>query len=516
MVKINPSISEFKWKSTNEVCEFADDIIKTLREPSLLLDKDLRVMIAGRSFYNFFKVSPDETIGKVIYDLGNGRWNIPKLRELLEKILPEKTILDNYEIELDFSTIDKHTILLNAREMQRGLEKEKIILLFFEDITQSKQLEEEYHKNEKQLRIDYYYARSLFEVSLDPLMTINSSGKITDANSATENVLGATQDSLIGSDFSSYFTEPYKAQIGYQKIFEQGFVVGYPLTICHPSNKLIDVTLNASIYRDNQNKVLGIFAAAHDITERNKAEKEIKLMNERLMQLNSEKDKFFSIIAHDLKSPFQGLLGLTDIMVEEQNGYSAEEWAQMGNELHQLATNLFNLLKNLLEWAQMQKGSIPFQPKEFSLSDLIAEIIETLKMRSEQKGITIINSVSPPVYAYADENMIKSVLLNLLSNAVKFTHRNGIVTITVDNTVNEMIKISVADTGIGMQLTEVDKLFKIGEKVGKIGTDGELSTGLGLSLCKEFVEKQGGQIYVESEQGKGSIFSFTVPIRGLT
>ncbi len=502
-------------KSSKDISAFVEDIINAVREPLIILDEDLRVVKSSQSFYDFFKVTPDEIIGIPIYDLGNHQWNIPELREKLRTILPENTSFDHYEVEHDFPTIGKRIMLLNARKILSRIGKEQLIFLTIEDITQRKQAEEEHLKNEKQLRIDYHYARSLFEVSLDPLLTINSNGKITDANSAAENAIGVSLDSLIGSDFSSYFTEPYKAQIGYQKIFEKGFVVGYPLTIRHPSNKLIDVLFNASIYRDNQNKILGIFATAHDITERNKAVKEIKLINDQLVVLNSEKDKFFSIIAHDLKSPFNGLLGLTDIMVQGESGYSAKEWTQMASDLHQTATNLFNLLKNLLEWAQMQRGSIPFQPKKFSLSGLIEEIVEIVKKRSEQKGITIINSVTPPVYVYADENMIKSVLLNLLSNAVKFTPRNGCVTIAIDKTAEEMIKISVSDTGIGMQMSEINKLFKIGEKIGKIGTEGELSTGLGLLLCKEFVEKQGGQIYVESEKGKGSIFSFTIPVREL-
>jgi len=500
-------------KSSKDISAFTEDIINAVREPLIILDNNLTIVKSSWSFYDIFKVTPDETIGTLIYDLGNHQWNIPELREMLGTILSANTSFDNFEVEHDFPAIGKRVMLLNARKIHSGSGEEQLILLTVEDVTQRKLAEEEYRKNEKQLRIDYHYARSLFEVSLDPLVTINSNGKITDANSATENVVGVSRDSLIGSDFSSYFTEPYKAQIGYQKIFEQGYVVGYPLTIRHPSNKLIDVLFNASIYRDNQNKILGIFATAHDITERNKAEKEIKLINDQLVLLNSEKDKFFSIIAHDLKSPFQGLLGLTDIMVEDESKYSAQEWSQMGNDLHQIAANLFNLLKNLLEWAQMQKGSMPFQPNEFLLSDLITEVVETLKKRSEQKGIAIVNSVSNPVYAYADENMIKSVLLNLLSNSVKFTPRNGCVTITSDKTANEMNKISVSDTGIGMQMSEIDKLFKIGEKIGKIGTEGELSTGLGLLLCKEFVEKQGGQIFVESEKGKGSIFSFTIPVR---
>jgi len=235
---------------------------------------------------------------------------------------------------------------------------------------------------------------------------------------------------------------------------------------------------------------------------------ELKKNNEELEKSNDQKDKFFSIIAHDLRSPFQGFLSLTKVMAEEVEGYTVQELSESGKVMHQTANNLFNLLKNLLEWAQIQKGSMSFQPEFISVTDLIAENVQILKKRGEQKGITIINKVSGNLQVYADERMINSVLLNLLSNAVKFTKREGIVTICAEKTDNQMIEISVNDTGIGMSINLVKKLFKVGEKVRTLGTEGELSTGLGLLLCKEFVEKQGGSIWVESEEGKGTTIKF--------
>jgi signal transduction histidine kinase len=205
-------------------------------------------------------------------------------------------------------------------------------------------------------------------------------------------------------------------------------------------------------------------------------------------------------------------LSLTKSLAEEANSYSAQELAQLSNAMHQAADNLFNLLNNLLEWAQMQKGAMSFQPKELSLSDLIAKNVQTIKNRSEQKEVAIINTVVGSFYAYADEKMINSVLLNLLSNAVKFTQRNGIVTIRAKKMENQMIEISIGDTGLGMPKSLVEILFKVDKKTGRKGTDGELSTGLGLLLCKEFVEKHGGQIWAESLGNIGSTFNFTIPL----
>jgi two-component system, sensor histidine kinase and response regulator len=173
-------------------------------------------------------------------------------------------------------------------------------------------------------------------------------------------------------------------------------------------------------------------------------------------------------------------------------------------------------LQNLLEWAQLQSGSVNLELKNISLTNLITENVEQINERIKQKGISIINLVTDPIHAYADEKMINSVLLNLLSNAVKFTHRNGTITISTKKSEDQMIEVSIGDTGVGMPNYLVEKLFKIDEKTGRQGTDGELSSGLGLLLCKEFIEKNGGRIWVESEEGKGSTFSFTLHETGNT
>ena len=258
--------------------------------------------------------------------------------------------------------------------------------------------------------------------------------------------------------------------------------------------------------------VCGYFVAFVVIVDKLKISNRLLLKkNEELETLNTQKDKFFSIIAHDLRAPFQYFLGMTKSLAEETGDYSNQEFAQIGKDLNYLADNLYNLLKNLLEWAQMQKGELSYQPEIISLSDIISKNISILKLRYEEKKINIINTISVSSHAYADEKMINSVILNLLSNALKFTYKNGTVTINAKEISSQMIEISITDTGTGMDKNEVGRLFKLGEKFGKKGTEGELSTGLGLLLCKDFVEKNNGKIWAESEEGTGSTFYFTLP-----
>ncbi|MEI6050854.1 MAG: HAMP domain-containing sensor histidine kinase [Bacteroidota bacterium] len=232
--------------------------------------------------------------------------------------------------------------------------------------------------------------------------------------------------------------------------------------------------------------------------------------NIELKELNAAKDKLFSIIAHDLRNPFHSFLSLTQFIAEDAGSFSAEEISKIGSGMHQAAKHLFSLLKNLLEWAEMQKGTIEIEAEDFSLSGLISESVKMAMEMGGQKGIEIVDNVAAPAYAYADKKMINSVLLNLFSNAVKFTPQGGCVTISARETAEEMIEVSVKDTGIGIEDAIIGKLFMVGEKTSRTGTNGEPSTGIGLLLCKEFIEKNGGKIWVESKEGTGSTFSFTL------
>ncbi len=250
---------------------------------------------------------------------------------------------------------------------------------------------------------------------------------------------------------------------------------------------------------------------AQNLTEKNKLVDELTETKEKLEKLNSEKDKFFSIIAHDLKSPFQGFLGLTEVMAEGGDDITKEEIVSFSRDLNENANNLFKLLQNLLEWAQMQKGAIEFNPSQISLEEIITQNIDLIKNRGIQKGIDIVFDFSSNQIVFADEILLHSILRNLLSNAIKFSFKGGVVYVDAKEDENGMAEVSIKDGGIGMTEEMRKKIFIVGEKVNREGTEREKSTGLGLLLCKEFVVKHGGKIWVESEENAGSIFHFTLP-----
>ena len=232
--------------------------------------------------------------------------------------------------------------------------------------------------------------------------------------------------------------------------------------------------------------------------------------NEELQIINSEKDKLFSIIAHDLRSPFSSFLGLTQVMAEELETLSMDQLQEIAVSMRKSATNLFRLLENLLQWSRIQQGSIPFYPAQIELIPIVEESIALVIDSANKKGITITYDIPYNTMVYADSNMLQTIIRNIVSNAVKFTAKNGKVVIEARTTSRKSVEISIRDTGIGMSNSMVDKLFKLGNQTNRTGTDGEPSTGLGLIICKEFIDKQGGKIWVESEEGKGSVFYFTI------
>lgn len=274
-------------------------------------------------------------------------------------------------------------------------------------------------------------------------------------------------------------------------------------------DEFIENSVIAPIF-DQEGTIINYVAIKVDITARKIAEAEIILKNEELQKLNSEKDKFFSIIAHDLRGPFNGFLGLTQIMAEDLPSLKMAEIQEIAVSMKNSATNLFRLLENLLHWARMQQGLIPFNKEALALFPIIEESVEMLMEAAKNKGIEITNEVSDLLEVFADSNMLQTVIRNLVSNAVKFTPKGGKITIRAKMLSDNDIEISINDSGIGMSKALVDNLFQLDVKTNRPGTEGEPSTGLGLLLCKEFVEKHGGKLWVKSEEGKGSTFYFSI------
>ncbi|MHB8842818.1 MAG: PAS domain-containing sensor histidine kinase, partial [Candidatus Aquicultor sp.] len=375
------------------------------------------------------------------------------------------------------------------------------------DNTQQKLAEAKLKESEEKFR-------SLSDESPN-MIFINNAGRVIYVNKKCGEVLGYSREEFLDAKFNFLdliapeYVDTVKKNFAdrYSGIAKDS----YEYALVTKDKKRIETSISSKIITYEGNKV--ILGIVTDLTERKCSELVITKQNKQLKELNATKDKFFSIIAHDLRSPLQGFLGMTQLMSEEVGEFSPAELSKFAGEMNTSAQNLFKLLQNLLDWARLQNGTIDFTPGECSLKEIVDQNIETIAQRGAQKGITILNEIAEEQTIYADEKMINTVFRNLLSNAVKFTRKDDRITINSQPTTGAMVMITVKDTGVGISGENLSKLFKLDEKVRTKGTEGEPSTGLGLLLCKEFVEKNGGEIWAESEEEKGSTFYFTLPAK---
>lgn len=294
----------------------------------------------------------------------------------------------------------------------------------------------------------------------------------------------------------------------------QAIWLGVPLKL---NGKVIGVMVvqdyeNENAYGEKEKQLLMFVSdqISQAIIRKQNAEA-IKKYADELNQLNITKDKFFSIIAHDLKNPFITILGFSELLLSDFSDLTDEEKIFYITEMHKSADVSHNLLQNLLQWSRSQTGKIEFNPKKICLFDLALQNIELLHSSARKKEIELINKIVESVCVNADEDMLNTILRNLLTNAIKFTAKHGLVTVSA-LVKDKMVEVSVRDTGVGMDDLTKQKLFRLDENITRTGTENETGTGLGLLLCKEFVEKHGGKIIVESELGKGSNFIFTLPV----
>jgi len=247
-----------------------------------------------------------------------------------------------------------------------------------------------------------------------------------------------------------------------------------------------------------------------ELLARVKTHLELRAAQQDLREANATKDKFFSIIAHDLKNPFNALVGITKILLTEYDRFDAEKKKELIQMLHDSSQQGYKLLENLLSWSRIQTGKMTWHPESIDLFTYTFESITLLKTAAENKSLSLVSEIEKDTMLYADANMVTMVMRNLVSNAVKFTPEKGEVRIS-SQTVGDDEQVTISDNGIGIKTEDIAKLFRIDVHHSTSGTSDEPGTGLGLVLCKEFVEKNGGKIWIESEFGKGSRFIFTIP-----
>ena len=282
--------------------------------------------------------------------------------------------------------------------------------------------------------------------------------------------------------------------------------------IINKQGNIVWVRNKVNYIKNSSGEIQKVYGLVSDITLKKQAEEEMKKSTEDLIKLNETKDRFLSIISHDLRTPFSSILGFTDLLTNDEE-LNSEERKQYVNYIQESSKSMLSLVNSLLDWRRLQTGRIQFEPERIDASSLIEKSIHSVSGDALRKRIDIYSTVSKGKFIFIDKSLISQVFNNLLSNAIKFTNSNGRITISVrPASTLSFLEFSVKDNGQGIKEENLDKLFSVDSKFTTVGTDGEKGSGLGLSLVKEIIEKHGGIIWAESEYGNGSNFKFTLPV----
>ena len=338
-------------------------------------------------------------------------------------------------------------------------------------------------------------------------------------NQCLEMWSGIEKTDILGMDLRKHY--PHLGEQNYQRRIDSVFRGGAPVIFSSHLHKYIFpaamsngesriqhtvVTAVPSLDKDSYYALFSI----EDVTDLTQRIAEHRKAREELRKANAEKDKFFSIIAHDLRSPINTLFSYIQLMEDEIVQLSQEDIVELTRDLKKNVENTYRLLENLLEWSRSQTGRIVFKPESIILNDILESTITLVKDTASNKNISIDSDIASEINVNADKNMISTVFRNLLTNAIKFTPQKGRINVKAEKG-NGSVTVSISDTGVGMTEEKMQKLFRIDSKVTSVGTNNEKGSGLGLILCKEFVERHNGKIEIESEQGKGSTFSIMLP-----
>jgi PAS domain S-box-containing protein len=525
-------------KKAQSVAEAAtranEDIIETVREPLLVLDSDLRVLKATRSFYDSFKVTPGETIGNLIYDLGNRQWDIPSLRTLLEEILPKDNKFEDYKVEHVFSGIGHKVMLLNARRIAQAGSGPQLILLAVEDITEKMRLEKELAERTRDAKKAQFDAEAatranedIVETVREPLLVLDSDLRVLKANRSFYDSFKVTPGETIGNliyDLGDRQWDIPKLRTLLEEILPQdNKFEDYKVEHVFSGIGHKVMLLNARRIAQKEIGSQLILLAIEDVTEKMRLEKELaeRTRDAKKAQFGAEaatmaKSDFLANMSHELRTPLNSIIGFSEVLEDQLLGSLNESQRENVMYILKAGRHLLSLINDILDLSKVESGKMELDVESVLLRELLDASLVMQREKALRHGIKLDLQIETdkPFVIEADERKLKQILFNLLSNAVKFTPDGGKVQV-VAKEINEAqdIEISIRDTGIGIKPEDIPKLFREFSQLAPVYDKKYEGTGLGLALTKKLVELHGGRIWVESEFGKGSLFAFVIPAK---
>lgn len=474
------------------------NFIQYSSDPIFSFNKDDTYLYVNEAFARPFGKIPEEIIGKTQYDI------LPVAEAEKRLIVVHQVFQTGIKMETEVKIVtpagEVQYFLTSADPLMNPNGEVLYVNCVSKEITQLKKVEQALKDSEAQLA-------AILAAIPDMIFILDRQGVYLDYCGPITEELYTSPIDFIGKNIHDVLPPALAQQ--FELAFEAAIATG-EVQFCE---YFIDLSNGRNYFEGKvvayaESKLLTI---TRNISGYKQAEELISRKNEDLYRLNVEKDKFFSIIAHDLRGPFSGFLGLTEALAKRLPDMTLKEIQEITFLMRNSAIHLFRLLGNLLEWSQMQRGLSAFEPKQFLVKQKIEDYLVLADQMAAEKEITIKMDLPDDMMIFADVNMFDSIIRNLISNAIKYTSKNGKIIFKFQKLPDNSVEISVRDTGIGMDEKLIDQLFRIDLKSGRKGTAGELSSGLGLIICKDFIEKHCGKLEVTSKEGVGSTFCFTLP-----
>lgn len=517
----NNDIKQGELEGSKEAAvQYMKALTEVARESFLILDADLRVVLANPTFYQNFQVTPEKTENILLYDLGNGQWNIPALKSLLEEILPEKKVVKDYEVKHTFQTIGEKTIVLNARRIDTS----QLIILAMEDITVRKDLEEKLAEYTKGLEVKVAERTAKLETSIvslgeakaedeailasigDGLVVVDKEGKILRVNYAFENLVGWKEKEVLGKLLVEVIPREDEA----------GNIVPFNERVL---TKILSTTTTTTWYYIRKDKTR--FPAASIITPfivEGKIVGAVEVFRDitKEKEVDKAKSEFVSLASHQLRTPLGIMKWYLEVLQKEDYLQKApQQTKEYFDEVSKSNERVLSLVRDLLSVSRIEQGRVKNVPKLVNIPEIITDIVTQMQILAKSKKVTLQLELKAQKLPnmYLDPLRFHEVIENLVTNAIEYTPTMGKIEVTVDEN-NNTVTVSVQDTGMGISAEDKSKLFdKFFRSQGAIKNNPE-GSGLGLYVVKSYVEEWGGKISVESVEGKGSTFSILLPIKG--
>src|SRR4051812_2248458 len=489
-----------------EALAYAESIVDTVRDPLLVLDADLRVRSASRSFYEDFGVKPEETEGRLVYELGNGQWDIPELRTLLEAILPENGSFRDFEVTHDFEGIGRRRMLLNARKVRRPGNHSELILLAIEDVTPTWRPGVDFAANRERYRVIVEGAVGF------AIFTFDTEGVITSWNAGAEVMLGYSKAEIIGQNFSVIFTPEDIEAHQADKEMRTAAAEGRALDECWHLRKggvpFYALGLVMPL-KDDADEIRGFLKIINDKTEERRLQDTLKVRTDELEKADLHKNEFLAMLAHELRNPLAAIRNA--VTLTARSGTQEDlEWSR--DVIARQVKNFAHLIDDLLDVARISQGKIQLHKQVIDAVPVLRHAVEAVKpLVEERKHELLLSFTSTEMSIEADTTRLEQMLVNLLTNAAKYTPAGGRILLIAGMEGGEFV-CRVRDNGVGISPELLLRMFDLFAQADQSLARSEGGLGIGLTLVRSLAELHGGTIAATSDgPDKGSEFILRLP-----